>query len=233
MLATGRFWQAGRWLELFVKKPAMHPFATGLIWGRYEGGVLKETFRYMEDGSFTTAEEEEYAFPEEGTIGLIHPVELSEAELSAWKEQLTDYEIVQPVDQLSRPVYVAADEEAAETKLVRFQGITVNGLSLSGKLLAQGWNRGPAGDHGEYRTFFRKDKDVGATLSFSGCGVTCENMDVTVYEAVFCRIGAGADGTAGKEKLFLGEVNDRYFSEIVLQIAAAVGAEKNRQKNKE
>lgn len=233
MLATGRFWQAGRWLELFVKKPAMHPFATGLIWGRYEGGVLKETFRYMEDGSFTTAEEEEYAFPEEGTIGLIHPVELSEAELSAWKEQLADYETEQPVDQLPRPVYAVEDEEAAETELVRFQGITLNGLSLSGKLLAQGWSRGPAGDHGEYRTFFREDGETVVTLSFSGCGVTCENMDVTVYGAVFCRIGAGADGTAGKEKLFLGEVNDRYFSEIVLQIAAAVGAGKNRQKNKE
>lgn len=220
-LLTGRFWQAGRWQELFVKNPVMHQFAAGLIWGRYEDGVLQETFRYMEDGSFNTVKEEEYAFPEEGTIGLIHPIELSEADLAAWKEQLSDYEITQPIEQLSRPVHAVTDEEAAETTLTRFRGVTLNGLSLSGKLLAQGWNRGPVGDGGAYRAFYREDGDMGVNLSFSGCGITYENVDVTVYEAAFYRPCADTDGGGGKEKCFLGEISPRYFSEIVLQIAAA------------
>ncbi len=175
----------------------------------------------MEDGSFNTVEEEEYAFPEEGTIGLIHPTELSEAELTAWKEQLSDYEITQPIEQLSRPVYAVTDEEAAETTLTRFHGVTLNGLSLSGKLLAQGWNRGPVGAGGAYRAFYREDGDMGVNLSFSGCGITYENVDVTVYEAAFYRPCADTDGGGGKEKCFLGEISPRYFSEIVLQIAAA------------
>ena len=50
----------------------------------------------MEDGSFNTADEEEYELPKEAVIGLVHPVELSADLLSAWKEQLEDYEIVQP-----------------------------------------------------------------------------------------------------------------------------------------
>ena len=40
-----------------------------------------ETFRYMEDGSFNTEDEDEFELPEEGQntkfIGLVHPIELS------------------------------------------------------------------------------------------------------------------------------------------------------------
>lgn len=226
VLVTGRFWQADRWQELFVKNPVMHQFATGLIWGVYEQGTLKGTFRYMEDGTFNTVDEEEYAFPKEGIIGLVHPVELSEEELTAWKEQLADYEIEQPIAQLSRPVYMVTDEEAAETELIRFKGKILNGLSLSGKLTGQGWNRGPVGDGGEYHTFYREDGDVGVTLSFSGCGITFENMDAAVYGAVFHQSGTDPKGRSGKQKYFLGEVSPRYFSEIVLQLTQATEAAK-------
>lgn len=49
-----------KWQELFVKNPVMHQFAIGLVWGLYEKAALKATFRYMEDGSFNTVDEEEY-----------------------------------------------------------------------------------------------------------------------------------------------------------------------------
>ena len=42
----------------------MHQFAIGLIWGVYQNGTLIQSFRYMEDGSFNTPEEEEYFLPE-------------------------------------------------------------------------------------------------------------------------------------------------------------------------
>ena len=125
-LSTGRQWSVEAWKNLFVKNPVMHQFATGLIWGIYEDGALKMTFRYMEDGSFNTVKEEEYAFPEEGTIGLIHPIELSEADLAAWKEQLSDYEITQPIEQLDRQIYKVTEEEAARRSMVRFGGSIVN-----------------------------------------------------------------------------------------------------------
>ena len=135
-LTAERLWRAGAWRELFVKNPVMHQFAIGLIWGVYENGALKDTFRYMEDGSFNTVDEEEYDFPEEGMIGLIHPIELTEADLASWKEQLADYEVVQPIEQLSRPVYRVTEEEKGKMELARFGGMLINGLSLSGKLQA-------------------------------------------------------------------------------------------------
>ncbi len=225
VLLTGRSWEADRWKALFVNNPVMHPFAAGLIWGVYEDGVPKAAFRYMEDGSFNTRQEEPFAFPQTGTIGLVHPVELAEEERAAWAGQLSDYEITQPVEQLSRPVFGPTEEERSRTELARFKGRLVNALSLSGKLTRQGWNKGPVGDNGKYCTFYREDGRTGVRLSFSGCGITAENMEVIVYGAVFYRLGTDADQKGREETCALGEVSPRYFSEIVLQLTQAAGNE--------
>ena len=229
-LTAERLWSAEQWKALFVKNPVMHQFAIGLIWGVYEGGSLKETFRYMEDGSFNTKDEDEFEFPEKGMVGLVHPIELSEEELAAWKEQLSDYEIVQPVEQLERPVYRVAEEEKGKTELTRFGGKVLNGLSLSGKLQGMGWYRGSVQDAGVYMTFYREDGELGVELEFSGCYVGDENEEVTVYGASFYKAGTVKRGsyvydTIKKENLyFLDQVSPRYFSEAVLQLTRATAS---------
>ena len=65
-LSVNRQWSAADWEKLFVRNPVMHQFAISLIWGVYEDGALRDTFRYMEDGSFNTRDEEEYVLPQEG-----------------------------------------------------------------------------------------------------------------------------------------------------------------------
>ena len=105
-----------------------------MIWGVYEGGRLAQSFRYMEDGTFNTQEGQEYTLPEQARIGLVHPVELSDSEKAAWKEQLADYEITQPVEQLDRPVYLMTEAEADSKYLERFGGCVLNALSLNGKV---------------------------------------------------------------------------------------------------
>lgn len=229
-LTAERLWKTDAWEALFVKNPVMHQFAIGLIWGVYENGVLKDTFRYMEDGSFNTVDEDEYELPTEGLIGLVHPVELEKETLKAWKEQLSDYEIVQPIPQLEREVFGVTEEEKKETELTRFGGKLLNGLSLSGKLQGMGWYRGSVQDAGVYSTFYREDGELGVELEFSGSFVGDENDDVTVYGASFYKAGTVKRGsyvydTIKKENLYqLGEVNPRYFSEIVLQLKKATAS---------
>lgn len=226
-LGTERLWEVTKWKALFVKNPVMHQFATGLIWGLYENGELKDTFRYMEDGSFNTVEEEEYEPKEGALIGLVHPIELTEDALSAWKEQLEDYEVIQPLEQLQRPVFRLTEEEKEQTELTRFGGKLLNGLSLSGKLQNLGWYRGSVQDAGGYYTFYREDGQVGAELEFSGCFVGDENEEVTVYGVRFYRAGTVQRGsyvydTIKKENEYrLSEVAPQYFSEIVLQLTKA------------
>ena len=229
-LTAERLWSADQWKSLFVKNPVMHQFAIGLIWGVYEDGRLKDTFRYMEDGSFNTREEDEFAFPEEGQIGLVHPIELSGEELAAWKEQLSDYEVTQPFEQLERQVYRVEEEEKGKTELTRFGGKLLNGLSLSGKLQGMGWYRGSVQDAGVYTTFYREDGELGAELEFSGCYVGDENEEVTVYGARFYKAGTVQRGsyvydTIKKENEYtLEQISPRYFSEIVLQLTRATAS---------
>jgi len=266
-LSTERRWSVQAWKNLFVKNPIMHQFAIGLIWGIYEGRELVSSFRYMEDGSFNTEDEEEFTLPgaEDGTqqeetdgedqltnqdqggqgqvigrdrfIGLVHPIELSEDSLNAWKEQLQDYEIVQPIEQLERPVYYRTEEEEKEKTLERFGGVIINDLSLGGKLTGMGWYRGSVEDGGGFSTYYREDKELslGVVLQFSGTWVGGENDDVTVYDARFYKAGELVTWSYDKEMdvkaCSLKDIPERYFSEIVLQLTRATAAGKARDEN--
>ena len=231
-LSVLRCWDTDRWQALFVGNPIMHQFAMSLIWGVYEDGKLTETFRYMEDGSFNTVDEEEYPLPENAKIGLVHPVELDADTLDGWKQQLEDYEIKQSIDQLTRTVHAPDQEKAGEKALEDFGGKMLNALSLSGKLLQQGWYRGSVVDGGCFYTFYREDATlgIGAELRFSGCAVGYDDgQDVTVYDIIFYTgtIHRGSyvyDTVPAEHILPLGQVPKRYYSEIVHQLTRATAS---------
>ncbi len=238
-LSVERKWSASKWKDLFVKNPIMHQFAISLIWGCYENGKLKETFRYMEDGTFNTVDEDEYELLENATIGLVHPIELTEEVKKQWEDQLEDYEIIQSIEQLKRPVYKMTDEEMTSKTLERFGGLMLNGLSLSGKLIPMGWSRGMALDAGVYVVFYREDTecDMGVALDFSGVSMGYENEETTIYIARFYRPstakrgGFSYDFIEDKECCTLGEVPPRYFSEIVYQLTKATASSEEKDEN--
>ncbi len=223
-----RFWQVEKWQALFVKNPIMRLFATELIWGVYQDNSLQRTFRYMEDGSFNTANGEECTLPEAGMIGLVHPLELADEELAAWKEQLSDYEVRQPFPQLERPVYRLAEEEEEKTAFTRFYGTRKNGRVLSERLLSEGWIQETALGAGVYTRFFRNDTPRAAELTVSGCaaGWEYEEGEVMLSELCFYRFSKEAVDETALQKAPacpLSKVSPRYFSEVVLQVMTAVG----------
>jgi len=238
-LSAKREWSADAWKKLFVENPLMHQFAIGLIWGVYGDGELLQSFRYMEDGSFNTQDGEEYTLPPQAYISLVHPVELTDEEKKAWQEQLADYEITQPVEQLDRVVYHMTEEEARQRYMDRFGGCIVNDLSLGGKLAGLGWYRGSVEDGGMYNTYYREDAQtgMGVRLHFSGSFVGWRQEDVTVYEASFYRAGMAecqsyAYGDDNRKRAcLLGEVSPRYFSEIILQLTKVMESSKERDEN--
>lgn len=238
-LSSERLWTTEAWRELFVQNPIMHQFAIGLVWGVYEEHRLAQSFRYMEDGSFNTEDEEEYTLPQQGQIGLVHPIELTKESLATWKQQMEDYEIVQPIEQLERAVYYITAEEQSGKSLERFGGMILNDLSLGGKLTALGWYRGSVQDAGGFYTYYREDPSLGlgAELHFSGSFVGSGSMggeDVTVYDVRFYKAGSIERGSycydevKGEKQLPLKEIPQRYFSEIVWQMARATASSKER-----
>ena len=238
-LLADRRWTMEAWQNLFVKNPVMHSFAIGLIWAAYEEDKLVQTFRYMEDGSFNTSKEEEYTLSENTIIGLVHPIDLREEELLAWKEQLEDYEIIQPIKQLERNVYSIQEEEVGKFDLNRFHGRTISGMALLGKLEKLGWYKGSIQDAGWYNTFYREDvvrrikKDDGTVqlignateLHFSGMGVGYyDDEEVTVENIRFYTPGTIKRGSYEYDEaddnkaMKLEQVNPRYLSEIINQL---------------
>ena len=193
----------------------------------------------MEDGSFNTQDEEEYTLPEGARISLVHPMELTDEEKAAWKEQLSDYEITQPIEQLDRAVYDRTEEEAAHRSMERFGGYIINDLSLNGKLTGLGWYRGSVQDAGGFYTYYREDPEVGigVELHFSGTYVGMMGEDVTIYDVRFYKAGSVERGSyvydeADKEKAYLlKDIPARYFSEIVLQLTKATASSQNRDED--
>ncbi len=242
-LTVNRRWKAADWEKLFVKNPIMHQFAISLIWGVYEGEELKDTFRYMEDGTFNTVDEDEYELSESAVIGLVHPVELDEEIKSKWQEQLSDYEITQSIEQLSRPVYRITDAEKKEKALTKVAGKMLNPLSLSSKLIGMGWAKGPAMDGGGFYKYIRDDADcgLGVELYFSGAFIgdyaSINEDDVTVYDAVIYNTETvqydrkGWGDVAKESALDLGNVPARYYSEIVYQLEKATATSTETNEN--
>ena len=191
VLMNGRCWKISAWNTLFVENPIMHRFATGLIWGVYKDGELSDTFRYMDDGTFNTVDEEEYTLPEDAGISLVHPVELSADCLAQWKEQLDDYEVIQPLTQLQAPIATLEDKDLTDKKVVRYLGSMVKAGKISG--IAKKFNmvRGDVLDAGSFTCFHWVDKclNIAAQLNFEWMYMGQEyNDDVPLGEVVFYRL---------------------------------------------
>ncbi|WP_052297651.1 WGR and DUF4132 domain-containing protein [Leadbettera azotonutricia] len=173
VLIDGRPWKIEAWKKLFVENPIMRCFASGLIWGAYNDGKLIETFRYMDDGTFNTARDEEYTLPETAAISLAHPIEMGEETTTAWKQQLEDYEIIQSIKQLEVKVIPLKDDDIETEKnfgVKRYLGNTVPESALTGLAKKYDMERGPTGDSGSYYSYAFNDTWLGLTaaITFDG-----------------------------------------------------------------
>jgi hypothetical protein len=238
-LSSNRKWTKESWVKLFVENPIMHQFAIGLVWGVYEDNVLTDSFRYMEDGSFNTKDEDEYELKDGIIIGIVHPIELDSEDIAMWKEQFENYEIKQPVEQLSRELFMVSEEEKTNKKVERFGGSLLNGLALLGKLTNFGWSRGPIGDGGGYYTFYKEDSTykIDAELRFSGVSVGYENDDVTVYDLSFYKEGTVSKYSYIQDNIYNQNVVSpdtlpkRFFSEILYQVNKATASKIGTNEN--
>lgn len=221
VLMNGRRWKVDAWSELFVENPIMHRFATSLIWGAYKDDVLVETFRYMDDGTFNTVDEEEYTLPDNVVITLIHPSELTEETLQQWKEQLDDYEVVQPLPQLAMPVLELKKDEINEKKIIRYKDI----VTESGKIasIAKKYNmvRGEVWDGGSFTCFHWVDNflNMAAQLNFEYMWMGQDyDESVTLGEVVFYRLpedGHVVEEVAANLILDPTDVPQRFLSSIL------------------
>ncbi|MDE5835317.1 MAG: DUF4132 domain-containing protein, partial [Ruminococcus sp.] len=231
VLMCDRKWNCEDWKNLFVKNPVMHCFAIGLIWGIYNGSELIESFRYMDDGSFTNIEEDEFEIPENASIGLVHPIELTDEQKNTWIEQLSDYEITQPFNQLTRRCYKPTEKELNSDEVTRFEGVSIGSYTLRGKLTKQGWETGEPMDAGFFEEFVRNDvikctKNSDGTTVYDGyhTEIAFDGMCIDYMEAEDVHLGKlifkNYNSDYYTNNLKIKNVNLRYFSEIIMQLSS-------------
>ncbi|WP_447884270.1 DUF4132 domain-containing protein [Serratia fonticola] len=175
--------QRRRWtpelFELFlVRHPLVRHLVQRLAWGVYlvddastHGGKLLDCFRVAEDGSLTTAEDDEYTLPQGDNvrIGIPHALELPEHQAAGFGQLFADYELLQPFVQLGRDTYSLTEQERASRELLRWKGAVVPTGRILG-LANKGWRRGDAQDGGAIMDFIKPiDRQLGFSLSFEPC----------------------------------------------------------------
>lgn len=158
-MASGRGWPAEVAESCFFTHPLMRHLAGRVAWTAWVDGVAVGSFRIAEDGSPSTPSDDAFTLPPKATVTLLHPVRASKSEVTELGDRFADYELVQPFEQLTRPVFALAKGEGG-TKLVRFVGKKVPSKRIF-TLESHGWTRTIIG---------RSSKaigDVTATLQYS------------------------------------------------------------------
>lgn len=210
---NGRTWSAEGWKELFIENPIMQMFARKLIWGVYdEKGSLVQSFRYMEDGTFTTDDEDEYEYEIEDNaqISLVHPCELDEETREKWMTQLDDYEIVQPFEQINMKFAVLKKEEIKEKIVKRYAERKTTSGALIKMFNKYNLLRGEIYDGGGFACYHYIDKylNMGVKIEFDDMyvGISQFDEEVSLRDVVFYRI----------DEEFNDEPNDDINDESVL-----------------
>ncbi|MEU6248769.1 DUF4132 domain-containing protein [Glycomyces sp. NPDC047010] len=140
-MVSGRTWDAGEFRRYLADHALTGQLARRLVW-LADGAA----FRIAEDGTFSDLADDAFELPASASVRLAHPALLGDA-TGRWAELLADYEVLQPFDQLARPVLAFTAEELSTGRLPRFEGAAVDTGRLLG-LSRRGWARGYPGDGG-------------------------------------------------------------------------------------
>ncbi|WP_030155634.1 DUF4132 domain-containing protein [Glycomyces sp. NRRL B-16210] len=138
-MCAGRSWTLADFRRYLVDHPLVWQLSSRLVW-QAETAEGRKSFRLAEDRSLADVDDEPYEAPGDATVRIAHPVTLGD-EVEGWATVLADYEILQPFDQLARPVHTLSEEERKSGRLTRFEGPTVGAGPLVG-LLKRGWQYG-------------------------------------------------------------------------------------------
>ncbi|MEU5152698.1 DUF4132 domain-containing protein [Glycomyces sp. NPDC021274] len=144
-MVAGREWTLEEFRRYFAEHPLTGHLARRVVW-LAEHAERRFGFRIAEDGTFSDVEDDTVELDAAARIRIAHPVHLGAA-TAAWAAVLADYEVLQPFEQLNRPVMAFRDDELATGRLKRFEGATVDVGRVLG-LTQRGWNRAAPEDGG-------------------------------------------------------------------------------------
>ncbi len=218
MCAQRRF-PAESFQGFFADHPLMIHLVRRVVWGVYtKDGALASTFRVAEDRSFGDAKDREVSLDDDAIIGLPHRLEMDDALVAAWGQVLTDYEIIQPFDQLARMVFRITPAEAKGNSLDRMKDVEVKTSKIQG-LESRGWRKGQPQDAGWVWDVWKPlPGGIVAEMGIQG-GICMGYMEGTPTEQKLGSVSLRKkDEWQASKELTLASLSAAVFSELVRDI---------------
>lgn len=142
-----RRWSVSDFKTFFIEHPLVIHLVRRLVWATFENNELRETFRVAEDLSLADAQDEEWNLPTQAVVGLPHRLEIPDKIQGQWGELFSDYELLQPFEQLGRSLYERPASEEKSKELTILKGTEIESVRVL-SLESRGWRRGEALDGG-------------------------------------------------------------------------------------
>jgi predicted DNA-binding WGR domain protein len=226
-MVIGRRWTPEEFRTLLVRHPLMVNLVRRLLWAGHDTrGKLVRTFRVTEEGEYADAEDRPCTLDGLASVGVVHPLHLSDEERAKWSQVFGDYEIIAPFPQLGRPVFGLEGDEAKAKELTRFAGKKIPGVSVASYLEKAGWQRGPLHDHGDYYEHYKHfpSADVTAMTGYDDAlwahNIT-ESVKVAVKSCTFWEGRVVPDWLSRrdpKKALKLADVDPVVLSEVLADL---------------
>ncbi|MFG3341479.1 DUF4132 domain-containing protein [Glycomyces sp. NPDC048151] len=169
-MVDGREWTLAEFREHYVEHALSGHLARRLVWLADHAGA-RTAFRIAEDGTFSDADDETFTPATGSMVRLAHPALLGSDAVRAWAELLADYEVLQPFEQMNRPVFALTADELATGRLTRFEGVAVATVRILG-MTGRGWNRSGA---------YQGGVDTGVSYRLPGGGSLDVDLDPGIY----------------------------------------------------
>ncbi len=224
-MVKGRAWTAKDFDALVVHHPLMGNLARAVVFGAYDKGRLKATFRIAEDKTLADDKDEQYKLPKDATVRILHPLDMTDAQKAAWGQVFGDYELLAPFAQLGRTVFsLEPKEKKADDLAKRFSGKEWGVSAFIGKLARRGWIHGEpqdagfVGDHA--KPFF--SAGVTAIVEHTGYPIGArEYADPQKVERLYFISGTEVPvpWTSKKKRLKLDKVDEKAVSEVLLDLS--------------
>ncbi len=224
-MVTGRRWNIQEFDQLLVHHPLMINLVRRLVWGGYdEQGKLLRTFRVTEEQEYADREDRPCKLEGVRSVGIVHPLHMSEDERSAWGQVFGDYEIIAPFPQLGRPIFALDREEIKDKEIRRFGNVKIPPAALMGTMEKLGWTRGSAANHGVIMEFAKQfpAADVTAILENENgvmLGMMDESGDQQIKRCFFLRgLYSPVDYPHHKDLLPLKDLDALALSEVLADL---------------
>lgn len=168
-MCEGRRWDVATFHMLFVAHPLARHLGRRLVWGVYDEGadVPTSTFRIAEDGTLADLEDAVTTLADDARVGIVHPLFLTDDLRVAWAQRLSDYEVLQPFEQLGRRVERVAPGTQNDAPFQKAEEREVGLGALLGALEARGWRTAMPDGDGLIDSLSRRFGDREVSIGFS------------------------------------------------------------------